>query len=436
MTAKGVDDDEPPTGQGQPSNPPSKRRPAKRIGNHVWRLPIILAFVLTSILATITLIVFQDNVTRFAVKPRTPFQTSPTPPPPNYTDRSAWFMRPEASPDAPPSASSAPKAAIFYVHGGTYYSRQGWNAPYTDEKATEILKTIAAPNELGPFKSMGHIYAPYYRQATLFSFFTMKYDGVAAHETAFEDVNAAFKEFLQEADDRAQPIILVGYGQGGLYVLGLLQKYFQTDPKLNDRLAAAYVIDHATSMGFFMEEGQKTPPCTDPNQIRCVIGFAAREASFKADIERLRQRTLMWNNEGRIVPKTNLAASSKSLCINPLSWRNDETYMSADKHIGAASATGLGLRQTPPAIAHALGAQCDDGILLIDKPSQSYLRRRHWFGAHWKNQHFNLFYHDLRQDAARRLGKARPIIAEAARSLEPIGTELDLGVSPINKVPE
>lgn len=431
-----------------PNNRPNNRpnhhqtKPRRPKAKQDWRLPIILTVVLTSVLAAITLIVFQDNVTRFVLKPRTPYQTMPPPPAPNYADEEAWFLRPQiAAQDAPQSAQTTPKAAIFYVHGATYYSAKAWNAPHTDDNAQQTLKTIAAPNELGPFKSLGLVYAPYYRQATLFSYFTTKYDGVAARQTAFEDIDAAFVEFLKQANDRAQPIILVGYGQGGLYVLGLLQRHFQTDQQLRDRLVAAYVLDHAAPAHFFDDIAPHTPPCRDRGQTGCVIGYAAREAAFEADITRLRERSLTWSAQGRLTPKAKSAPLSSnkqaaSLCINPLTWRQDETYAQAEKHIGAASATGLGLAQTPPAIAHALGVQCQNGVLVVDRPPQPYLRRRHWFGTHWKAQHFNLFYHDLRQDAARRLRLARPSVLEAARSLAPIGAELELTVSPINKVPD
>ena len=106
------------------------------------------------------------------------------------------------------------------------------------------------------------------------------------------------------------------------------------------------------------------------------------------------------------------------MCVNPISWTASEAPAPADGHVGAASATGLRIRETPPAIAKAIGAQCVDGVLRVDQPRQTFLRKRHWFGEHWRPQNFNLFYHDLAEDAARRV---RNLEARRARETAEAG---------------
>ena len=387
------------------------------------RQAIALTTAASLVLAAVIAVVFQDNIARFNLNPRTPYQIYTPPPPPAYGARGAWIVWPDDK--------AWGDADVFYVHSTTYASRRQWNGPITAEAADRELRLIAAPNEAGPFMAIGAVYGPRYRQATLFANFTHKYDGLAAHGLAYRDVEEAFNAFLNErSTDR--PIILAGYGQGGLHVLGLLQTHFAKNVELRAQLAVAYIIHEPTPMTLFDDALGDIPPCTSPEDIRCVVSYIDLEDSFEDERRRYRSRSLMWNED-----KTLMSLSTTPLlCVNPLSWSTHEALISAENHIGAASATGLRLGETPPTIASVVSARCDDGILTVDSPQQSFLRRKHWFGEQWKPQNFNLFYHDLTVDAQRRVQNLLPVMEAEARILEPIEEAVDLEVSPINKAPE
>ena len=113
----------------------------------------------------------------------------------------------------------------------------------------------------------------------------------------------------------------------------------------------------------------------------------------------MRRRALVWNEEKALEP----VSREPILCTNPLTWRLDEDSASADNHVGAASATGLKLGETPPKISGAVGARCEAGVLFVDQPRQTFLRRNRWFAQKWKTRHYNLFYHDLAEDVERRI---------------------------------
>lgn len=366
---------------------------------------------------------FQDSIARLGLEPRTPFQTAPPPPGPEYGARGAWTLWPDRD---FPSA----RAEVFYVHSTTFYSPSRWNAPIAEDRAEAGLRREAVPNEAGPFAELGPIYAPRYRQATLFAFFTHKYDGVAARELAYSDVAQAFRAYLAAADAES-PLVLVGYGQGGLHVQRLLMEFFQDDARLRGRLAAAYVIDQATPLDLFVTALKATPPCAGPEEIRCVVSYIDYETAFRSEMERARRRSMAWSREGRL----QATAGRDLLCVNPLSWRVGGARVSADAHVGAASATGLRFGERPPALARAVGAACVGGILAVDRPDQQFLRRKPWFGEKWKARAYNLFYFDLAADAERRAGMARRRMDEEARILDPISESVDLGESPINKAP-
>lgn len=373
------------------------------------------------VMLTATAIVFQDNLARFLINPRTPFQVATPPPAPEYAARGAWVLWPDRG--------SEGSADIFYVHSTTFYSRAGWNAPVSDEEADAALRRIAAPNEAGPFFEIGPIYGPRYRQATLFAFFTHKFDGVAARKLAYGDVKRAFGEFLKATDGK-RPIVLVGYGQGGLHLQGILQEFFQDDA-LQRRLAAAYIIGQATPLPLFDTALAKTPPCNSPTDYRCVISYSDYEHRYDEEMDRTRRRSMVWSRDGELIA----TSGAPILCINPLTWTATDAYVEPDKNRGAASATGLRFGETPPAVTQAVGARCINGVLQVDKPVQEYLRRRNWFGSKWRAQHFNLFYFDLAEDARRRVENTAAQIEREYRVLEPIDESVDLEVSPVNKVP-
>ena len=370
------------------------------------RLALAISFIAGLLLTGLAAFLFQDNLTRFALNPRTPYQTYTPPPPPAYGARGAWALWPDD-----PQVGDAD---IFYVHSTTYASNRHWNGPLNDAASDAVLRRVAAPNEAGPFLRVGAVYGPRYRQATLFTSFTHKFDGLAARELAFQDVEAAFRQFLQDRPtDR--PIILAGYGQGGLHVLGLLTQYVAQNEDIRTRLAAAYVIDEPIPLSLFDGPLADIPPCASPLASGCIVSYLAVGPGFEDESRRFRQRSLVWMADGQLVSQRR----SPLLCVNPISWTATETPAPAQAHVGAASATGLRMRETPPAIAKAIGAQCVNGVLRVDQPRQTFLRKRHWFGEHWRPQNFNLFYHDLAEDAARRV---RNLEARRARETADAGT--------------
>lgn len=384
-------------------------------------LAILGGVIVAALIAS--LFVFQDSIARFRASPRTPFQTALPPPAPDYGAKGGWAIWPDVD-------QSEGVADVFYVHSTTYYSGEHWNAPISDKDADAVLKETAAPNEVGPFLGVGPIYAPRYRQATLFAFFTHKFDGVAARQLAYSDVRRAFREFVRTTDPE-RPFIIVGYGQGGLHVQGLLQEFLQPDEDLRARLAAAYVVGQATPLSLFDTALTNIPACAAPADVRCVISYVDYEPRFDEEMARTRRRSMNWSAEGDLVA----TAGAPLLCVNPLKWTATDERQEPEDHVGAASATGLKFGATPPAMTHAVGARCEDGILVVDKPVQEFLRRKAWFGAKWRAQNFNLFYFDLAEDARRRAENVTIILEEEAMHLDPIEETVEVIESPINKVP-
>jgi hypothetical protein len=382
------------------------------------------------LLLLVALIGFQDNLFRHIMDPRAPFQTLTPPAAPDYTRDGAWIARPEQPTDGRP--------AIFFVHPTTYWGGDAWNAGIDHAIATRRLDESAAPTYAGAFAPLGDLWAPRYRQASLYASLTLRFDARLARALAYSDVRRGFSAFLAEAPPDS-PIVIVGVEQGGLHVLGLLQDVLVSEP-LRGRLAVAYVIDQAVPLDLFEGALAHLDPCDTPEQTGCVVSWGAIEAGRASEIDDYRRRSMAWTGDGRLEATEGRAL----LCVNPILGTTGEDFTPRRTHHGAVDATGLTLGVEPAPLAAQTSAQCSDGVLLVDRPAAPTMREGWRWGSRFKPPTPFMFYVDARMDAARRLGvavaaAAPPLEANAAPrragQLPPLET-VEIERSPINKVPD
>jgi len=350
---------------------------------------------------------YRDDLFQSIYDPGEPFQTMALPPAPDYGTDTGWLIRPGANIDP----IDIPGGDVFVISPTLFLGRSHWNAPTMSEKLKASFERVVLPNYILPYKSAGRVYAPKYRQAALYTFLNNRDDSVLAMEFAYQDVRRAFDVFLAE-NPPERPIVLVGYGQGGLHAQRLLSEYFGGE--LDKKLAAAYIIDHP----FLLDNAAGLKPCARKQDTNCVVAFGTFEPKEKARVQRFVGKTLIWS------PTANGGMQSVDgrplLCVNPLLWTTDDDYAPARLHLGGVAAEGLGVETMPVPLPRQTGAQCQDGILLLDKPKLKSLRRPSRFGGKYRTLPSNLFYEDLRVDAARRVGYliAKDILPKRAPLLE------------------
>ena len=167
---------------------------------------IAIAIALGVVAIGVIALAFQNNLSRFFLNPREPFQVASPPPPPQYGVRAALGRFGRLTRTAPVQMFS------IFIRRPMHLTIIG-TRPLGMAAADSLLLRVAAPNEAGPFMSVGAVYGPRYRQATLFSKFTHKFDGLASRELAYRDVLEAFKVFRAQRVP-GRPFVLVGYEQG------------------------------------------------------------------------------------------------------------------------------------------------------------------------------------------------------------------------------
>ncbi|TRO94551.1 DUF3089 domain-containing protein [Glycocaulis profundi] len=364
-----------------------------------WTVRLLLAGVAVFlILVALAAWIMRDQIFQTMLDPRVPYQTYEPPPAPDYASADAWAMRPEAE-------MEDGRPAVFVVHPTTYEGGEHWNAPHDRPQEAEVVARLSLPNWAGPFDSAGDIWAPRYRQASLYTFMNNREDSVQARLTAYQDVRRAFDRFLQEAGpDR--PFIVVGVGQqGGMHALGALMGRVAPAPTIRERLAAAYIIDAPVPLDLFAGPLADLPPCESPEDIRCVIAWAAATPAETARVEALMERAMTWTADGELAPME----GRSNLCVNPLSWARTDDYAPARLHRGGAAAEGFDPGETPSPLSGQTGAQCENGVLMIERPRSQTLRRPDRLGEDRREPPFNLFYADMEMDAGRRAA----LLAEA-----------------------
>ncbi|MGY6629162.1 MAG: DUF3089 domain-containing protein [Oceanicaulis sp.] len=395
-----------------PSVPPLRR--------WFWRLLLagIALFVLLSLAAAW---IMREQIFQTFLDPGIPFQTYERPPAPDYALAEAWAVRPDSAPENP----DVP--AVFFVHPTTYEGGAHWNAPYDRPQEAEVIAHSALPNFAAPFLvNDAVLYAPHYRQAALYTFLNNREDSVQARLLAFEDVRTAFEAFEAEiGPDR--PFIIAGAGQGASHALGVLIHHVAPRPEMRERLAAAYLMETAVPLDLFSGPLADLPPCHKPEDVRCVIAWAAARSDERGRIEAITQRARAWDADGELAPVTGRSL----LCVNPVLWTTAEDYAPARLHRGGAAADGLDITDTPSPMAGQTGAQCQAGVLMIDQPRTRALRRAARVGEDRRTPTSNLFYMDIRSDAERRLGALGALLAEERRWAPPLEEVEEIEVAPV-----
>jgi len=367
-----------------------------------WLALLLLAAVLILGLATG---IFWDDLMKTALDPKTPFQTYKPPAAPDYARKDAWWLLPSGP--AQPTAAD-PKADVFFIAPTVFDGGREWNAPIGDARGERVFRQVMAPNYAGPFLEVGRVFAPQYRQASLYSQLTLQEDARAARAFAYGDIDRAFRFYLARFN-HGRPIVIVAVEQGGVLAERLLAEA-AADPAVKSRLAAVYLIET-----WAPADDTPIPPCRTRLEAGCLAAWKSMREGQAQRARILLDRALVWGPTGELINLDDRPA----LCFNPLLGGTTEAAAPARLNLGAANATGLEWGARPGFLARQVSARCQDGVLFVSDPKSKSLTRQ----GSWTERHlapgFNLFYADLEADAkgrvatwvaGRQLGQSTPTV--------------------------
>ncbi len=353
---------------------------------------LLFAAISVSILILGAFIYYRNDIFQSLQDPGQPFQTYERPEAPNYNLAKNWMDLPDLAADPYENDGAGD---VFVVTPVLFKGGDHWNLPITRDYQIDKLNRIIRPNYVAPYRMSGRVFAPYYRQASLYTAMTNREDARRAQDLAYQDVHRAFTFFLKHSPPE-RPIILAGHGQGASHAQRLLADFFDTD--LKNRLAAAFIIDHPLPLEKFSNDLKNLSPCETETSTGCVIAWGAFMPGDGMIAERFATRLNIYERgDYRMINDRPL------LCVNPLLWNRSNDYAPRRLHKGGVAAIGLEPGIEPAPRSKQIGAQCQDGLLYVDKPKSRSLRRPFRIGGQYRTLPFNLFYEDIRQNAALRV---------------------------------
>jgi len=171
----------------------------------------------------------------------------------------------------PASDGAGPPVNCFYVYptvvGGT-----ALNAPL---QVQPVIRQTAI-EQASQFSRACQVWAPVYRQATVRGLLASVNPGSVVARTAYDDVLAAWREFL--AHDDGKPIIVIGHSQGAAILIELLRQEVDPDPAARSLLVSAILLGGNVQVPRGRAVGgtfQHLPLCTAPGQAGCVIAYSS-----------------------------------------------------------------------------------------------------------------------------------------------------------------
>jgi hypothetical protein len=354
--------------------------------------------------------VWRYDILSNALDPKVPFLTYEPPPAPDYAKAASWALLPKEP------AKTAPgdlPADVFFVHPTTFDGGQDWNGAIDQPKAQRFLSRVVLPNYAGPFYRVGRVFAPRYRQASLYTYLTLRDDAREARRFAYGDVREAFRTYIDHYNN-GRPFIIVGVEQGGAMAARLLREEVGGAPSVKARLVAAYLMETIVPLAEH-GEGASSPACVVRNQTGCVAAWASTQEGDFQRIQDLTRRSLIWDGADQLIDLNGRPA----LCFNPLLGGTGTERAPARLNMGAANATGLEWGARPAFLQRQVWAQCQGGLLYTGRPKSTALRGAGSWADRHKVDGFNLFYADIEADAQARVARAVQAVGESSKASKP-----------------
>jgi hypothetical protein len=366
---------------------------------------ILIGIAVLAVAAGAAAFLYRDEIGMMIafnrLKPAKSFADAPAPLAPDYSQAQSWAALPdrEDAADVVPNRDVWDRQAtaevdVFFVHPTTFFGTAGWNQSLDDAATNQLTDMFVLRGQASVFNGCCRIYAPRYRQATIYSFMDGSGSGKSALQLAYEDVERAFDYFLEHYS-QGRPFILASHSQGSVHVRTLLERRI-TGTHLRERLVAAYPIGFGIDREEMAQAVPDVPVCESAEQIGCVV---------------------TWNAVG---PKAQpWGDPRKNICVNPLTWRADGAAAAASSNLGGVTWPGTfegtladvkGVPQDfiaakPTLETGVADAQCVAGMLLVKEIHSKNYAARPMGRDNYHIYDYNLFHMNLRKNVEQRVMK-------------------------------
>ena len=328
--------------------------------------------------------------------PDQPFNPNDAVPQLDYSKESSWSSLPsiEDEADLIPAGEEGidqlnSEVDVFFVHPTGYLKGHSWTDPLEEESATKENTQWMMANQASAYNGCCSIYAPHYRQASIYSYFGSDELREEVHAFVYLDVKKSFEYFINNFS-KGRPFIIASHSQGTHHSIRLLAEEIDgTD--LYSRMVGAYIIGGTISKDK-MNEMNEISICDSPTQLGCLVHWDTYNVNYLN-----REMPIYKNN----------------ICVNPITWKNEGAISNLADAKGAVYVSGkfaldftgddgpkgetFGPLEAP--LKKYVQAQCKNGLLFTTDQTGTRFQA---FGGSEGNYHgldYALFYMDIRENA-------------------------------------
>jgi hypothetical protein len=312
------------------------------------------------------------------------FNATHIPPAPDFSQAVYWA----ALPDRKDAADNIPKnkinltenqaqakADVFFLHPTIFteepLNAYKWNADANDKAMNQKVDNSTILNQASVFNASCRIFAPRYRQAHLYSFYTSDTSSARqAFDVAYTDIKAAFEYYLSHYNN-GRPIVIAAHSQGTYHAKRLLKEFFD-GKNLQNQLVAAYLVGIVTPPNEF----KNIPAGICAGQIGCFVTWRTFRSGY--------------------IPDDHFKLHyDKCLSVNPVTWDTTTALIDRKYHKGGV---GYKFTLTKPCVTTT---QNYKGMLWIGRlhiPGGFLIRTKNWHVGD-----YNLFWLNIRENVALRI---------------------------------
>ena len=294
----------------------------------------------------------------------------------DYSDKNNWMYLSEATKDVD----------VFYVYP-TEYVNESEGAPKfapIDDPAMRLPATRTSLVQATAFEDYANVFAPFYRQCNMKYMGTMSVEerSVALNSIPKTDIFSALDYYFKYLNG-GRPFFLAGHSQGSIMQTFVLAEYMKAHPEYLKRMIAAYVIGYSVT-----EDYLKANP---------HLKFA--EGADDTGV------IISYNTEGA-GNQNNTVVLPGAISINPLNWKRDETYASAEENMGGYIFSEASGYMLPEKVANAADAKIDlkRGVVITTTKAVAPEDPSGPFGpSSFHENDYPLYYFNIKANIATRL---------------------------------
>jgi len=355
---------------------------------------------LTALIAILAILIFAVGPMKIGIwflRPSHTFAEQKQAPTPDYSKENNWAALPQKDdladyrPEGILADTLLKNVDVFFIHPTGYLNGERWNSSMDTNSGTEENTKWMMANQASTFSDC-NVYAPRYREATIYSFMDLEgADELAALNFAYKDVESAFDYYIKNYN-KGKPFIIASHSQGSRHALSLLENRID-GTELTKRMIATYAIGINNMTDKNVALLKDIPVCDAPDQTNCLIH---------------------WATYSEAVAYPEVKPDEKTVCVNPLTWKRDGGRAEKDLHKGylgqsgqftvklrgADNATNISFQPLGKAKVNHTCATCKEGRLLVEHQPEMTMEMGE---GNYHGIDYQLFHLDIRANVALRV---------------------------------